>query len=140
MARPNYCEGKLLATNFLYSDILKLYNQDCVLYDTGLYNTVYQVGGAINYQGPQLDKNFIFAWELWIAVAMLCVILYGVHYRGVDSMRWPLYITFPWTILLVLVLLVSGIMIGGDGASEGVREYILGKSDYDKSVWESLQG
>ena len=71
-------------------------------------------------------------------ILVVWVIVYAVNHRGITSMKWAIYLTFPMTVALLIVICLIGIT-RGNGVSAGVLEYIMGKPDQTTTVWDELR-
>ena len=135
MSHPNYCLANPSAYYFWYRDVLKLYDEDCVLYDTEFYGTDYEIGKT-DYVGPPKKDDFEFAWEIWLAWLSVWVMLYFIHRNSISSMRLVQYIGFPLSLIAIFVTLALGVT-RGEGVKDGVLEYLNGPPD-GKSMDEIL--
>ena len=114
-----------IGTQFFYRDVLKVYNEDCILYDTNLYGTSYDLG-AIKPEGISDGKVTVFCWEVWfgtiIVWALCCLATWDqkkIKWKWVTWLTVPLQ--FGMTIVLILVTLT---LTNGD---EGIRMYLYGE-------------
>ena len=78
-----------------------------------------------------------FNLELWFCMIAIWVIVLILNSNGVHSMKWIYYFSVPLSLVFLFVMLLFGIILG-DGVSEGVREYLFGKSDEGETMWNAL--
>ena len=107
--------------------MLKVYDDQCILYDTTLYDTELQIG-SIDYQGEQESGyETEFAWQLWLASMTCWVLIYFALRKSVDSIKWVIWFTFPLRLITIFMLLYFGITL--DGCASGLRQYFSGKTE-----------
>ena len=54
------------------------------------------------------------------------IILFLAHYKSVESMKRVFYLTFPISVMLVIMFTVYALQIG-PGTHVGIQEYLNGK-------------
>ena len=121
----------------MYKDILKVYDQDCIIYDTSLENTPHDVSSGEYTLGIERPAIFEFNWQVWVAMLIVWAVIFLSNRRSVDTLKYVIYFVFPLSLIAIFVLVLFGITLG-DGVSEGVETYLWGKSDKEYTLWEEL--
>ena len=122
----------------MYRDILKVYDQDCIIYDTSLDNTAYDAGSGDYSSSIERVMTYEFNWQVWCAMLVGWAAIFLACHRSVDTIKYVIYVTFPLSLVFMLVLILFGVTLGC-GASDGVNEYLWGKSDREYRLWDELQ-
>ena len=91
----------------MYREVLKVYDEDCILFNTEIYGTAHEIGKT-DYKGPQTDVNFRFNWLMWGIMLFTWLFVFVANSRGIVSMRFVFYITFPLSVILVLTVCTTG--------------------------------
>ena len=116
-----------MANLFLYRKILKVYNEDCTLYDTSLYGTELEIGSEEYPENISSELKFEFCWNIWLAVILVWAMLFLTSYNGVKSMKWVIRIGMPLQIIMIFVLVLTGMTLSN--GDEGIQMYLSGKDD-----------
>ena len=122
----------------MYRDVLKVYDQDCTIYDADLDGTVYDVDNVIFKSNRERETIWQFNWHVWFAMMTIWVLMFVFTCRGVKSIEMLVGFTYPYSLLFMMVLLLKAITLG-NGVSEGVYIYLWGDPKKEYDVWADLQ-
>ena len=111
----------------MYRDVLKVYDEDCIIYNTSLDGTRYDIGLENYTSSIERKMAFEFNWQVWGCLMGVWFIIFLLVSRGVHSMRYILYISLPLSLVFIFCLLMFSIQL--EGGAAGVREYLFGKPE-----------
>ena len=121
----------------MYRDVLKVYDSNCILYNTDLEQTNLDVGSGNYMLSASRATSFVLNWEVLIACSVCWILVFIGNRRGVYSFQYISYLIFPMTIACMFILVLWSVTL--EGSTEGYKEYLLGKPDSETNMWEALQ-
>ena len=122
----------------MYRDVLKVYDQDCVIYDSGLDGTAYDVDSIKS--NIDRETTWQFNWHVWFAMMIIWVLIFIFNSCSVRTIE-PLA-AFSWTFSLIFMFmfLIKANTLG-NGIHSGVHEFIWGRAEASEEsydVWAGL--
>ena len=103
----------------MYKNVLRIYDSDCIIYDTELENSNLDTDSKNNYSSTvHRETTFEFNWQVWFGVLAVWVLVYIFNSRGVHSMKYVVYVSFPLSLVFIFILLLFGVTLGY-GVSNG---------------------
>ena len=122
----------------MFRDVLRVYDSDCILYDTSLEETRVDAGTGDYTSSVPRPVKFEFNWTLWLAVLTVWALIFVFTRQSVISMRWLFYLSWPLRIAFLFVMVLFGMQLkNGD---IGVTEYLFGTlAPTKKYAWEKLE-
>ena len=125
----------MITNRFFYKDVLKVYNDDCVLYDTSLYGTDLEIGHSStsgnlfvhsDYDGPQ-GFNTRFCWNVAFATIVAYILVFIGTIDGTKSIRVVSWISLPIQGINIALLVLTGMTLANSHL--GIKMYLFGEEE-----------
>ena len=122
----------------MYRDVLKVYDQDCIIYNTDLDGTAYDIDSTDLDLKSDRETSWKFNWPVWFAMVTIWVLVLIFNSKSVDTIQYIVLFSWWFSLLFMLMFLIKAMTLG-DGVSEGIQEYIWGDPKKEFNLWEELQ-
>ena len=97
----------------MYREVLKVYDQDCIIYNTDLDGSDYDNGSTTYESSIERETSFQFNWPLWFTMIVIWVIAFIFNSKSVRTIRYIVVVSWPLSLVFLLVLVVKAATLEG---------------------------